>query len=40
MLQKFKTEAAEFDHTKSEYAGLLNFDLNKYKVDENAAKEV
>ena len=33
-LQTYKDRANEFDHTQGDYAALLNFDLNKFKVDE------
>lgn len=39
-LQKFKDAAADFDISKSGYSSLLNFNLDRFKVDENAAKEV
>ena len=38
-MQKFRDTPAEFDNTKPDYASLLNFSLDKYKVDETASKE-
>lgn len=39
-LQKFKDYAGEFDHARPEFAALLNFNLDKYRVDESAPKDV
>lgn len=38
-LQKFKDNSADFDNTQTDYAKLLNFNLNRYKVDERLPKE-
>lgn len=38
-LQKFKDNSQDFDWTKTEYKSLLNFDINRYKVNENLPKE-
>ena len=38
-LQTFKDSAAEFDSTNPAYSALLNFDLDRYKVNENLPKE-
>ena len=38
-LQKFKDAAADFDWTTAEYKPLLNFGLDKFKVDETLPKE-
>ena len=38
-LQTFKDRSADFDISQAEYAALLNFDLEKYRVDENLPKE-
>jgi len=38
-LQQFKDSSADFDWSRPDYKTLLNFDLNKYKVDENLPKE-
>ena len=34
-LIKYKKHAADFDWTDPEYRPLLNFDLDRYKVDES-----
>ena len=38
-LQGFKDRAAEFDQNQPEYARLLNFNINRYKVDDSLSKE-
>lgn len=38
-LQKFKDSAAEFDYSRKEYSDLLNFNLDKYRVDETLSEE-
>lgn len=38
-LQTYKDKSTEFDYSQPEYAALLNFDLNRYKVDETLPKE-
>ena len=38
-MQKFRDTPAEFDATKPDYAPLLNFSLDKYRVEETAPKE-
>jgi hypothetical protein len=38
-LQKFKDNSQDFDWTQPEYKTLLNFDINRYKVNENLPKE-
>lgn len=38
-LQTYKDRANEFDYAQSDYAALLNFDLDRYKVDESLPKE-
>jgi hypothetical protein len=38
-LQKFKDNSQDFDWTQKDYKPLLNFDINRYKVDENLPKE-
>lgn len=39
ILQEFKDRPAEFDSTQEAYSPLLNFDLDKYKVDESLPEE-
>jgi len=39
-LQQYKDRSQEFDAEQPEYAALLNFSLDKYRVDEAAPKEV
>lgn len=39
LLQTFKDRAADFDSTQKEYAALLNFDIDRYKVDESLPVE-
>jgi hypothetical protein len=39
LLQTFKDSAADFDPTPAEYATLLNFDLNNYRVDPSWSEE-
>ena len=39
-LQTFKDNSADFDHTQKGYSELLDFNLDKYRVDESATKEV
>ena len=38
-MQKFKDSAADFDWTSAEYKPLLNFDLDRFKVNESLPKE-
>jgi hypothetical protein len=38
-LQKFKDNSQDFDWTQPDYKTLLNFDINRYKVNENLPKE-
>ena len=38
-LQKFKDNSQDFDWTRPDYKTLLNFDINRYKVNENLPKE-
>lgn len=38
-LAKFKDNSQDFDWTLKEYKPLLNFDINRYKVDETLPKE-
>lgn len=38
-LQQFKDSSADFDWKRADYKSLLNFDINRYKVDENLPKE-
>lgn len=38
-LQKFKDSAADFDWTRADYKPLLNFNLDRFKVDESLPKE-
>lgn len=33
-LQSYKDRANEFDYSQSDYSALLNFDLQRFKVDE------
>jgi hypothetical protein len=39
ILQEFKDRPAEFDSTKESYSKLLNFELDKYKVDESLPED-
>eukprot|EP00347_Sterkiella_histriomuscorum_P022242 403331173 len=38
-LQSYKDHANDFDHTQKAYADLLNFELERYRVDETLPKE-
>jgi len=38
-LQEFKDNSGDFDWKRADYKTLLNFDLNRYKVDETLPKE-
>lgn len=38
-LQGYKDRANEFDYTQPDYTALLNFNLDKYRVDESLPKE-
>jgi hypothetical protein len=38
-LQQFKDNSFDFDYTQSEYFSLLNFDLQRYRVDESLPQE-
>ena len=38
-LAKFKDNSQDFDWTQKDYKHLLNFDINRYKVDANLPKE-
>lgn len=38
-LQTYKDRAQDFDSTQPDYAALLNFDLEKYRVDESLPLE-
>jgi len=39
LLQGFKDSAADFDPSPAEFASLLNFDLNNYRVDASLPEE-
>jgi hypothetical protein len=38
-LQSYKDKAQDFDSTQPDYAALLNFDLERYRVDESLPLE-
>ena len=38
-LQAFKDNAGGFDYTQADYSALLNFDINRYKVDPSLTPE-
>jgi hypothetical protein len=38
-LQKFKDSAADFDWTRADYKPLLNFGLDRFKVDQTLTQE-
>lgn len=38
-LQTYKDKAYDFDISQKDYAALLNFDLERYRVDETLPKE-
>jgi len=38
-LQTFKDNAHDFDSTQPAYASLLNFDIERYKVDETLPED-
>ena len=39
ILQEFKDTPSDFDSTQANYNSLLNFSLDKYKVDENLPED-